>query len=182
MSNSETRAIAPAGLIKRLLATVYDLFPLFGVAFLYTAIAMGILSATGVEQTHLTTEMVGDDIVMRADNEFQPALHGPVFRIGLGLSLIGFYAFFWLRSGQTLGMQAWRLKLVTQSGEPLKLSTVVLRALLGVPALLLFGLGYLWILFNPQRLAVHDLITKTRVVQMPKKNKKGGSATPQREQ
>lgn len=180
MNNSKQDELASAGLIKRLLATTYDLFPLFGVAFLYTAIAMAILSLQGVEQTHLTTEMVGEEIVMRADNEFQPALHGPIFRIGLGLALLGFYAFFWLRSGQTLGMQAWRLKLVNQNGEPLKLTTVVLRALLGVPSLLLFGLGYLWILFNPKRLAVHDLITRTRVVQLPKKKKK--SATPQGEE
>lgn len=171
MKNSETEQLLPASLVKRLFATIYDLFPLFGVAFLYTAIAMAILSLQGVDQTHLTTEMVGEDIIMRADNEFQPALHGPIFRIGLGLTLLGFYSLFWMRSGQTLGMQAWRLKLVTQSGEPLKLSKVVIRALLGVPALLLFGLGYLWILFNPKRLAVHDLVTGTRVVQLPKKKK-----------
>jgi len=181
MNDSEIEQLAPASLIKRLLATIYDLFPLFGVAFLYAAIAMALLSLQGVEQTHLTTEVVGEDIVMRADNEFQPALHGPIFRVGLGLALLGFYAFFWLRSGQTLGMQAWRLKLISESGEPLKFRTVVLRALLGVPSLLLFGLGYLWILFNPKRLAVHDLITKTRVVQLPKKNKKEKSATPQGE-
>lgn len=181
MKDFETEELASASLIKRLLATVYDLFPLFGVAFLYTAIAMAILSLQGVEQTHLTTEMIGEDIVMRADNEFQPALHGPIFRIGLGVALLGFYVFFWLRSGQTLGMQAWRIKLVSQNGEPLKLGTVVLRALLGLPSLLLFGLGYLWILFNPKRLAVHDLITKTRVVQLPKKNKKKKSAPPQGE-
>lgn len=181
MKEFETEELASASLIKRLLATVYDLFPLFGVAFLYTAIAMAILSLQGVEQTHLTTEMIGEDIVMRADNEFQPALHGPIFRIGLGVALLGFYVFFWLRSGQTLGMQAWRIKLVSQNGEPLKLGTVVLRALLGLPSLLLFGLGYLWIMFNPKRLAVHDLITKTRVVQLPKKNKKKKSAPPQGE-
>src|SRR5690625_3963945 len=37
----------------------------------------------------------------------------PVF-MGMLVVLAGFFCFFWRRSGQTLGMRAWRLKLVDQ--------------------------------------------------------------------
>ena len=41
--------------------------------------------------------------------------------------LIAFFGVFWRRAGQTLGMQAWRIKLITDSGEPLSWRSVILR-------------------------------------------------------
>ena len=41
--------------------------------------------------------------------------------------LIVFFGVFWRRAGQTLGMQAWRIKLITDSGEPLSWRSVILR-------------------------------------------------------
>ena len=39
--------------------------------------------------------------------------------------LIAFFGVFWRRAGQTLGMQAWRIKLITDSGEPLSWRSVI---------------------------------------------------------
>ncbi len=186
MSPAELQSLPNASLAKRLLSTLYDVFPLFGVAFLYTALAMVIAAQFGVEQTHLTTEQVGDNLVMRADDQFQPALHGAIYQLGMGISLLAFYTFFWRRSGQTLGMQAWRIRLIRADGRPLDVKTCLGRAVLGVLALFLLGIGYLWIPFNKRRLALHDLATGTRVVQLPKPQKsragEAPSVAPQREQ
>ena len=45
------------------------------------------------------------------------------------LILLLFFGIFWRRAGQTLGMQAWRIKLVTDSGDLPTWRQVTLRVL-----------------------------------------------------
>ncbi|MEM7217941.1 MAG: RDD family protein [Pseudomonadota bacterium] len=75
-----------------------------------------------------------------------------------------FFTFFWLRSGQTLGMLAWKLRIEQDDGARLTLMTAnrrLLGALLGFVALFI---GYLWILFDPDRRAWSDLLSGGRTV------------------
>jgi uncharacterized RDD family membrane protein YckC len=92
-----------------------------------------------------------------------------VYRLALLLVWIGFYGLFWTRSGQTLGMLAWRLKLVRTDGRPVGWRDVFLRLAAGVPSLLLAGLGYFWIWLDRDRLAWHDRASHTRPVVLPKR-------------
>ena len=87
-----------------------------------------------------------------------------------GLMVIaGFYAIFWRKSGQTLGMQAWRLKLVSVSGAPVS-SGQILRRLIAVPlSLLPAGLGYLWCLWDGEHKSWHDHLSGTQLIKLPKK-------------
>ena len=133
---------------------------------------MAIAMAMGLEQEHVTIITEGDLLMMQADEEFAPALRGPLFQAGLGLSLLLFYIGFWHFRDATLGMQTWRLKLVTESGEKPGLAQYLLRAVLGFSALAIFGLGYFWMLFDPQKITFHDRFSKTRVVQLEKPSKK----------
>ena len=43
--------------------------------------------------------------------------------------LVAFFGIFWRRAGQTLGMQAWRIKLISDSSEPLSWHHVIVRVL-----------------------------------------------------
>ena len=67
------------------------------------------------------------------------AIHGPTYNavvrsvpawqqwILTYLALVGFFGLFWRQKGQTLGMQAWRVKLVSRlSNAPVPWSHVVL--------------------------------------------------------
>ena len=47
-----------------------------------------------------------------------------------------FYGWFWLHGGQTLGMRAWRLKLVTDDGRPLTAGDCLRRSVFATPSLL----------------------------------------------
>lgn len=69
-----------------------------------------------------------------------------------------FYAGFWARGGQTLGMRTWRLKVETTDGGALSLGTALLRFVAAVG-----GLGLLWIPFDRDGRALHDRLTGTRV-------------------
>jgi uncharacterized RDD family membrane protein YckC len=88
-----------------------------------------------------------------------------VYRAGLVLVIAGYYALNWLRSGQTLGMRAWRLRVVSDSGH-LTWSSVILRACFGLIAWAPAALGVLWLYLDPEHLALHDRLSKTRVIRL----------------
>jgi len=80
----------------------------------------------------------------------------------------GFFAGFWAHGGQTLGMRAWRLRLIRSDGGPVTLVTASVRMLTAFLSLAVAGLGYAWMLFDRDRLTWHDRLSKTRVVVDPK--------------
>ena len=94
---------------------------------------------------------------------------GLLFQIGWLLTFVGFFCYFWRRGGQTLGMRAWRLKLVRQDG--LKIITYrqcILRCFFATLSLLILGIGYWWSLVDIDDQTLHDRLTKTQVLLMPK--------------
>lgn len=71
-----------------------------------------------------------------------------------------FFVFFWAKSGQTLGMKAWRLRLQNQDGSLISKTTGLKRLL---PTLL--GLGNLLVIFDRKnKLSLQDRLTDTEVV------------------
>jgi uncharacterized RDD family membrane protein YckC len=89
-----------------------------------------------------------------------------LYRLGLIGVIAGYYLLNWLRSGQTLGMRAWHLRAVTDLGKPLKFKAAALRLIFGLLAWTPAALGVLWLYVDPERLAVHDRLSKTRVVHL----------------
>lgn len=84
-----------------------------------------------------------------------------VFQVYLFSLIFCFFVFFWWVLGQTPGMAAWRLQLVTQTGQPLRLARVLLRFLLGF----LCGIvGWLWILWDKDRLPLYDRLCGTTLI------------------
>ncbi|RMF96883.1 MAG: RDD family protein [Gammaproteobacteria bacterium] len=79
-----------------------------------------------------------------------------------------FYAGFWSRGGQTLGMRSWRLQVVDERGLPPRFRVCLLRFVAALLSLAPFGLGLWWMLWDPQRRSWHDRLTHTRVVLLPK--------------
>ncbi len=96
----------------------------------------------------------------------------PPGNLGYQLSLLVivalFFIGFWVRSGQTLGMQAWRLRIQTPAGDLLTWHQALLRFATALLAWLPFGLGLLWLIFDRDKLAWHDRLSNSRVVLLPK--------------
>ena len=86
------------------------------------------------------------------------------------LSWVGFFfIWFWSRSGQTLGMKAWRLRVQNQDGTRISKTTAIKRLL---PTLL--GLGNLTVLFDRKnKLSLQDRLTNTEVVVLSLAENKG---------
>ena len=121
----------------------YDCFLLFSVLLLATALAL---------------------LVTRGTLDY----HHPLFRSYLFFVCFMFYAWFWTHGGQTLGMRAWRLRVQRLDGRPITLWQALLRFLSAIPSWAVFGLGYLWLLVDKKHMAVHDRISESVIVRLPK--------------
>jgi uncharacterized RDD family membrane protein YckC len=87
-------------------------------------------------------------------------------------TVILFYCWFWVNNGQTLGMQAWRIKLVTFSGGPPGIRASVIRCLGALLSAACLGLGYLWCLVDRRGRYWHDYLSQTELILLPKREKK----------
>lgn len=86
------------------------------------------------------------------------------FRLYL-LGVIGLYfGYFWVRGGQTLGMSAWRLRLLREDGDPVRPADALRRLGWAALALAPAGAGLLWLLLDHDGLAWHDRRSHTRLV------------------
>ncbi len=111
--------------------------------------------------------MLGIAVLMLRGGEAVPP--GSLWFQGLVLLVCAvFYAGFWCRGGQTLGMRSWRLRVEKIDGTPLDPATATLRFAAALLSVLPAGLGLLWILVDPEQRAWHDRLTGTRVVLLPK--------------
>jgi len=83
--------------------------------------------------------------------------------------LIMFFGIFWRRGGQTLGMQAWRIKLETADGATVSWRQILLRISGALVSLGALGLGYGWRFLPPERRYWHDTWSDTRLILTPKR-------------
>lgn len=160
MSDSQAPTyVQPAGLVRRLAAMVYDSLLLMGLSFVY-----GGIFAVSIPN------WLADEPVPLGE-----VAYGPVgklfFQLGWLALIVGFFTYFWRRGGQTLGMRAWRLRVQTPEGGTISFKQCLLRCALAPLSMAAFGLGYLWCLFDPQRQTLHDHLSGTRVVTLPKEKK-----------
>ena len=75
-----------------------------------------------------------------------------------------YYCWQWRRSGQTLALRTWRLRIVTREGTPLTWPNALLRFAIAPPGTLAFGAGFWWALVDRERQFLHDRLAGTRIV------------------
>lgn len=158
-------ALPIAGPIARLAALAYDSFLIFGLLVVPLFVLTAIRQRAALHGAPLQT----DGVV----HELPPIAPKPVLLLYMILMVAAFYYYFWRRNGQTLGMQAWRLRLENRDGERATPWQCLKRMPVGLLALLCGGLGYWWIWFDREQRAWQDRFSDTRVVVLPKRVKPG---------
>ena len=93
---------------------------------------------------------------------------GPAVQSLLFLELFAFFTYFWVYKGQTLGMLAWHLSITSTTSEQISLTQVVLRFMAALASFACLGLGYLWILLDPEKRAWPDIFSDTRISHTPR--------------
>ena len=133
-----------AALWRRLAALFYDLLVL--IAIWMVAAALILLAFRG-----------------EVDVADQPLLYHLVLQgVLLGLSA-AYFVISWSRGGQTIGMRAWRVRIVDNQGRSPKPTRSLLRFALALISLIA-GFGFIWCLFDTDRRAWHDVMAKTWMI------------------
>lgn len=70
----------------------------------------------------------------------------------------------WHYSGMTVGMRAWRVRLISTDSEKISWPKCLLRFSLGGLSLAIFGLGFAWALFDQKSRTWHDIAAQTLLV------------------
>jgi uncharacterized RDD family membrane protein YckC len=94
-------------------------------------------------------------------------LSGKAMWLHLFLVLMAYFVWFWLNGGQTLPMKTWKLRLVDQSGHPLRPLQAILRYFAAWPSISLLGIGIFWALFDRDGQFLHDRIAGTQIIAEP---------------
>ncbi len=150
--HQEPLSIPPAPLWRRLAAAVYDLLLLVALWFVVTGALVLLYGWSGLPMEEVNG-------VERPPQWF---LRNVLFPLLLALTW-AFYAWFWLRGGQTLGMRAWRIRVRDALGRPMRVSQTILRMVAGALSWLLLGAGYLLVLVPPHQ-SFHDRMSQTETV------------------
>ena len=141
-SNAAPRRGIP--LWRRLAASCYDSLIVLALWFIGTALVMP-LSRAAVSPDHPLAELI--------------------YRLYLLAIGCAFFACFWVRDGQTVGMLAWRVKLrQSDSGGSVTWAQALLRYLAALLSWAALGLGFWWALFDPERKTWHDRLSRTELV------------------
>ncbi len=148
-----------AGVWRRFAAMVYDAFLIFALLFIASLIPTLLLNIENLGSSPETNTVV---------HELNTPLGGWLYRIYLLAVVAGFYIAFWRKNGQTLGMQAWKLKLINTQGLSPGYRECLIRLATGLLSLCALGLGYWWIWIDKENRSWHDIASATRVVVLPK--------------
>jgi uncharacterized RDD family membrane protein YckC len=74
-----------------------------------------------------------------------------------------YFVWLWHRTGQTLAMQTWRIRIVAGNDVPPSVQQALIRYLLAWPSVLSV-VGLLWALFDRDGQFLHDRLAGTRIV------------------
>lgn len=155
MSTFDFTSFPRASIIRRIASWVYDV--LLSIAIYMVAGAVGFLIFAVFAYFGLV-DMNGHQHLIEAQ---QSSVLYSALIYSWNIAWVSyFFIFFWAKSGQTLGMKAWRLRVQNQDGTLISKTTGAKRL---IPTLL--GLGNLWLLIDwKNKLSLQDKLTNTEVV------------------
>ncbi len=168
----------------RLAALIYDGLLVIALLAITNAILVAIVTPSEAANNQ-------DFVVLSANIRYGLLLPASL------LVIYGFYGYCWKRGGQTLGMQTWRLSARRRDGDLMTWGDALKRCLAAVimPFLLallawrfgatskgiaafvgigfLFNYAWAWLPISrlPAGLCLHDLVSNTDVLRLPKKAK-----------
>ena len=140
MNHKVLQQCPSASLLKQLVAMLYDSLLIIALLFIATAILLPLNKGE--------------------------AIGGPVYTLYLLSVIFIFYSWFWNKSGQTLGMKVWKIRIINDDGFNPSWAVCFLRLMGALVSISCLGIGYFWRLFTPY--TWHDRLSQTRIVDVSK--------------
>ena len=121
--------------LKRIAATIYALFLLFGVWFAVGSLAVWINGGI------IETKWIGPFLVF--------------------MSTWIFYGYFWTHGGKTLGMAVWKFEIYSIDENKINFQKVSIRFFSNIITILLGGIPLVFMYFSKNNLSLSDYLSKT---------------------
>jgi uncharacterized RDD family membrane protein YckC len=142
---SPSADVKPVPLWRRFAAMLYDLLPLIGLWIVATILWV----------------LVFHDV-------YDPQHPDPLLRALLSLWLLAvtaaYFVVSWMRVGATIGMRAWKMRLVRDDGSRVGARIAILRFLLATLSLAMLGCGFWYAWFDAERRPWHDRVCRMRMI------------------
>lgn len=129
--------------LKHFAAFIYDLFPVVGLFILTSLIVLIIRKGEIVDQ------------------------HTLWFDLLIFTEMTFYFVYSWKVGGQTLGMRAWKMKIVSAEGQ-LTWVQAFIRYFVGIVSTLLLGLGLFWKLFSKDNSSWMDILSRSKTITIEK--------------
>jgi len=123
-----------ASLWRRMAAMVYDSLLIFTVLVVVGLTTLPVIQGLGVDRNHI------------------------VFKIYLFSAIFVFFGWFWTHGGQTLGMRAWKIKIVQHDNNPVTWPLALFHYALTLP---MWGFLIYVIAMNSGMVHTPDLLART---------------------
>ncbi len=147
--STATIAVEPASFGRRLGAIFYD-----GMLFGITVLLIGSIISSVIGHVFGRELIEGGTLFSRI-----------LFILQIGMLFL-LFGWFWTHGGQTLGMRAWKIRVVTNDGHQLNWQQAFFRFVAAFVSLLVLCVGFLIALFDPNKLGWHDRFSRTRLVRV----------------
>lgn len=142
MNSNDTNQYKPVTLLRRLGAILYDFFLLITVLF-------------------IASFLVVIPFNIKPENPFFF-----LYQVYIFIVAFIFFAWFWTHNGQTLGMRTWKIKVVTKDGDSVTWGMCLIRYAVSIISWSIFGLGFLWSLWDKQNRTWHDIVSETKLIKI----------------
>ena len=139
----------PPGLLRHVAAMLYDALLVLALWFLATVPFIAVQGGESIESD-------------------SGKLH-VLYQLILLAVTYAFFVGFWTRRGRTLGMQSWGLQLQGLDGTLPSFGAATIRFFAALLSWLPLGLGYVWQLWDRERMTWHDRLSGTRLVHYPRR-------------
>ena len=126
---------------------VYDLFPLLGLWIVGAGLWVLVLRRS-------------------YDPQHPDLVRHILLDLWLLLITAAYFVVSWTRVGATIGMRAWKLKLLRDDGERMGRALAGKRFVLALLSLLALGAGFWYALFDAERRTWHDRVCGTRMTRL----------------
>ena len=153
-------SLTKASLLRRLAAIFYDSLLCIALMMVTTGVYMMIRKAA-----------IGTD-TYKAMNDAGQTINDPLLTIVLATTLFLFFAYFWTKNGQTLGMQVWHLRVQNEDRTQITWLQSLLRFFGAALSFGSLGLGYLWMLIDKKDRTLQCIISDSKIVRIPKRTGK----------
>lgn len=138
----------PCGLLRRLAAILYDCLLVLALIILDTLLFIGLRDGEAVE----------------IENNL-------IYQLSLAVLIYVYFVGYWTYRGRSLGMQAWGLRVALADGQLAGFGAASTRFVAALVSWIPAGLGFLWQLWDKDKLTWHDRWSGTRLTHYPKKKK-----------